>query len=57
MKKITHEHIPNLSQNIRAVYRFLHPEGLEEAELAKLAGEHNFYRVIYQNYQKEQGAQ
>lgn len=54
--KITHEHIPKLSNNIRAVYRFFHPDGLEEAQLEKLAGEHNFYRVIYQHYKKEREA-
>jgi len=56
MAIVTHEHVPNLSDNIRAVYRFFHPEGLEETELEKLAGEHNFYRVIYQNYLKEREA-
>lgn len=54
--KITHEKIPKLSSNIRAVYRFFHPEGLEEAQLERLAQAHNFYRIIYQHYRKEQEA-
>lgn len=57
MPNVTHEDIPKLSHNIRAVYRFLHPEGLELSDLEKRAGEHNFYRVIFQHYQKEKGVQ
>lgn len=55
-ERITYEHIPKLDHNIKAVYRFLHPEGLKETELKKKAEEHNFYRIIYQHYKKEQEA-
>lgn len=56
-KRITSEDIPKLSHNIRAAYRLLHPEGLDEATLERKAREHNFYRIILQHYRKEKEGQ
>jgi hypothetical protein len=55
-RRITSEDIKGLGNNIQAVFRFFHPNGLMESELEKRAAEQSFYRVVYQHYQQEQGA-
>ena len=51
--RITSDDIKKLGHNIQTVYKFFHPNGLEESVLAKKAAERNFYRVIYQHYKQE----
>lgn len=50
---ITHDMLTDLGNNIRVVFKFLHPEGLSIEELAKKAEVHAFYRGIYR-YVKEE---
>lgn len=55
-KMITPADFPKLCQkipNLRAGFNLLHPQGLTLEQLRQKAGEHNFYRVIYQHYCKE----
>lgn len=45
-KVVTVDMLTDLSDNIRIVYHFLHPEGLTMEQLSRKAEEHAFYRGI-----------
>lgn len=45
-KVVTVDMLTDLSNNIRIVYHFLHPEGLTMEQLSRKAEEHAFYRGI-----------
>lgn len=50
---ITSKDLADLGNNIQAVFRFFHPKGLKESELAERANEQNFYRVVYQHCKRK----
>lgn len=56
-KKYTYEHFEGLklnAQNIKNLYRLLHPEGLTLDELRQKAEQHTFYRILY-HHLKDRG--
>lgn len=47
--KVTKGTLAGLSDNIRAVFAYLHPAGLSMAELAEKAEKHAFYKGVYRH--------
>lgn len=50
---ITSEDLADLGNNMQAVFRFFHPNGLKQSELAERAAKQNFYRVVYQHCKRK----
>lgn len=48
--------IPGLADNIRIMYKLLHPNGLDEASIEKRAETRNFYKIILMKYRDAQEA-
>lgn len=46
---VTQEALSGMQGNFAALFGFLHPGGIRLQELERKAGEHNFYRHIYQH--------